>query len=82
MANFFKPDYSSDSGNPFARDENQKLVRRNFWLDMSDSSLILCMTVGVGAHIPNDQKKTHLEDIGRSHLIDQICLQEVLPPEQ
>ena len=81
MVNFFKPDYSSDSSNPFARDENQKLVRRNFWLDMSDRSLILCMTVGVGSHIPNDLKKTHLADVGRSHLIDQICLQEILPPE-
>jgi hypothetical protein len=40
------------------------------------------MTQGVGANLTNDQKRLHLMDIGREHLIDQVCIQEVLPPEK
>jgi hypothetical protein len=40
------------------------------------------MTQGIGLNLTNDQKKIHLADIGRSELIDQICLVEVLPPEK
>jgi hypothetical protein len=39
------------------------------------------MNNGLGAHIPNEQKRLHLIDIGREHLVDDICIQEVLPPE-
>lgn len=81
MPNFFKPDLGEKPDDPFARDDNDKLVRRDYWISMSDQSLILTMTGGVGADIPNDQKRAHLEDIGRSHLIDQVCVQEILPPE-
>ena len=41
-----------------------KLVRRGYWLDMSDRSVIMAMTRGIGAHLTNDQKRTHLNDIG------------------
>lgn len=81
MANFYSPDLGSDAQNPFARDADGKLVRRGFWLDMSDRSLVLAMTQGIGAALTNDQKRLHLEDIKRGHLIDQICIQEILPPE-
>ena len=40
------------------------------------------MTQGVGAHLTNEQKRAHLLDIGRDSLIDQICIQEILPPER
>jgi hypothetical protein len=40
------------------------------------------MTQGLGADLPNEAKRAHLADIGRAHLIDQICLQEILPPEE
>ena len=56
-------------------------MRRGFWLDMSDRSLVLAMTQGIGAPIPNEAKRAHLADLGRAHLIDQVCLQEILPPE-
>ncbi len=56
-------------------------MRRAFWLDMSDRSLVLAMTQGTGANLPNEAKRSHLADIGRDHLIEQICLPEILPPE-
>ena len=82
MDDYYKPDYASDSNSPFARGANGRLVRRSFWLDMSDKSLVLAMTVGIGAEIPNNQKKLHLRDIERAHLIDEICIQEILPPDK
>ena len=81
MSDFYKPDFESDSGNPFARDNKGKLVRANYWLDMSDKSIILIMTHGIGAHLPNSQEQLHLIDIKREHLIEDICVQEILPPE-
>ena len=80
MTNYYKPDFGSNSNNPFARGVDGHLVRRSFWLDMSDKSLILAMTVGIGANLSNEEKKAHLTDINRSHLINEICVQEILPP--
>lgn len=81
MTQFYNPDLGANSNDPFARDADGKLVRRNFWLDMSNRSLVLAMTNGVGAHIPNEQKRAHLADLDRAHLIDDVCVQEILPPE-
>ncbi len=82
MPRFFEPDLSTEPDSPFARDASNKLVRRSYWLDMPDRSLILAMTQGVGANLTNEEKKAHLADIRREHLIDQICIQEILPPEK
>jgi hypothetical protein len=82
MARFYEPDMGRDPDNPFARDADGKLVRRTFWLDLSDRSLILAMTQGLGAPLNNEQKRLHLADIGREHLIDRICTVEILPPEE
>ncbi len=79
---FFKPDLGANPDDPFARDIDGKLVRRSFWMDMSDRSLVLAMTAGVGHTLTASEKRAHLDDIGRSHLIDQICTQEILPPER
>ncbi len=79
---FYSPDLGADPNNPFARDADGKLVRRGFWLDMSDRSLVLAMNQGVGAALNNEQKRAHLQDIGRAHLVDDICVQEILPPER
>jgi hypothetical protein len=81
MARFYQPDLGANPDDPFARDTEAKLVRRSFWLDMSDRSLVLAMTQGLGAPLPNEAKRAHLADLGRDHLIDQVCLQEILPPE-
>ena len=81
MAKFYQPDRGANPDDPFARDAGDKLIRRGYWLDMPDPSVVLAMTQGVGANIRNDHKRLHLKDIGREHLIDQVCVQEVLPPE-
>jgi hypothetical protein len=36
------------------------------------------MTQGIGANLTNDEKRSHLADLKREHLIDQ---QEISPPE-
>jgi hypothetical protein len=48
---------------------------------MNDRSLIMVMTQGIGAHLTNGEKQAHLTDLKRAHLIDQVCIQEILPPE-
>jgi hypothetical protein len=81
MSRFYQPDLGANPDDPFARGTDGKLVRRGFWLDMSDRSLVLAMTQGIGATLTNDEKRTHLADLGREHLIDEVCVQEILPPE-
>ena len=81
MSQFYIPDFDSAPDRPFARDADNKLVRRSFWLDMSDRSIVMALTQGIGAHLSNDQKRAHLADIRRQHLLDDICVQEILPPE-
>jgi hypothetical protein len=80
MPNFYEPDLAANRDDPFARDADGKLVRRGFWLDMGDQSVVLTMTQGVGARLRGEEKRLHLKDIGREHLIEDV-LQEVLPPE-
>ena len=81
MTRFYEPDLGANPDDPFARGADGKLMRRGFWLDMSDRSLVLAMTNGIGAHLTNEQKRAHLADLKRAHLIDQVCIQEILPPE-
>ena len=80
MNQFYEPDLGSEPDNPFARDSAGKLVRRSFWLDMSDQTLTLAMTKGIGAPLRASERRAHLVDIKREHLIDEVC-QEILPPE-
>jgi hypothetical protein len=71
---FYEPDLGANPDNPFARDQEGKLIRRSYWLDMIDRSVVRAMTDGIGAHLTNDQKRAHLADIRREHLVDQVCL--------
>ena len=81
MIRFYQPNLGSEPDSPFARDANNKLIRRGHWLDMNDRSLVLALTQGVGANLTNDEKRAHLSDLKREQLIDQVCVQEILPPE-
>ena len=36
MSDYFKPDFGEVADSPFARNEDGVLVRKSFWLDMSD----------------------------------------------
>jgi hypothetical protein len=82
MTRFYEPDLTVDSNSPFVRDAANKLVRRGYWMDMNDRTLIMVLTQGLGANLTNDEKRAHLIDLKREHLIDQVCTQEILPPEK
>tara|TARA_S200000501_G_C20357868_1_gene540558 strand:+ start:291 stop:536 length:246 start_codon:yes stop_codon:yes gene_type:complete len=78
---FYKPDYGTEPDSPFARDSDNKLVRRNYWYDIQDASIITLFNNGIGANLTNEEKKNHLIDIKKEYLIDEVCVQEILPPE-
>jgi hypothetical protein len=82
MPRFYQPDLTVDPNSPFLRDASNKLVRRSYWMDMNDRTIVMVMTQGIGANLTNDEKRAHLIDLKREHLIDQVCTQEILPPEK
>ena len=82
MSRFYEPDLSVNPDNPFVRDASNKLVRRSYWMDMTDQALVMVMIQGIGANLSNDEKRAHLIDLKRERLIDQVCVQEILPPER
>ena len=82
MIRFYVPDLSVHPDSPFIRDAANKLVRRSYWMDMDDRTLVMVMVNGIGAHPTNDEKRAHLDDLRRGHLIDQVCVQEILPPKR
>jgi hypothetical protein len=84
MPRFYEPGLSVDINSPFVRDGENKLVRlrQGYWMDMNDRTLVMVMTKGVGANLTNDEKRAHLADLKREHLIGQVCTQEILPPER
>lgn len=82
MSRYYEPDLTVDPNSPFVRDAANKLVRRGYWMDMNDRTLVMVMTQGIGANLSNDEKRAHLADLKREHLIDQVCTQEILPPER
>jgi hypothetical protein len=82
MTRFYEPDLGTDPDSPFVRDAADKLVRRSYWMDMNDRTLVMVMVNGIGAHLANDEKRAHLTDLRRAHLIDDVCIQEILPPER
>ena len=81
MARFYQPDLTVNVDSPFVRDGDNKLIRRSYWLGMDDRALVMVMTKGIGANLTNDEKRAHLTDM-REHLIEQVCPQEILPPEK
>jgi hypothetical protein len=82
MSRFYQPYLSVHPDRPFIRNAANKLVRRSYWVDMDDRTLVMVMVSGIGAHLTNDEKRAHLTDLHRQHLIDQVCVQEILPPER
>ena len=82
MTRFFQPDLSENIDSPFVRDGANELVRRSYGLDMDDRTLVIVMVNGIGNNLTNDEKIAHLANLRREHLIDQVCIQEILPPEK
>ena len=42
-----------------------------------DRTLVMVMGNEIGAHLTNEEKRAHLIDLKRQHLIDQVCVQEM-----
>ena len=82
MTRFYEPDLTTNPDSPFIRDGSNKLVRRSYRMDMDNRTLVMVMVKGIGAHLTNDEKRAHLTDLRRERLIDQVCVQEILPPEK
>ena len=82
VSRFYEPALTTNPDSPFVRDASNKVVRRSYWTDMPDSTLVMVMTQGIGANLTNDEKRGHLIDLKRERLIDQVCTQEILPPEK
>ena len=82
MPRFYEPDVTAHFDRPFVRDANNKLIRRSYRPDMDDRTLVMVLTNGIGANLTNDETRAHLVDIRREHLIDQVCVQEILLPEK
>ena len=78
MANFYTPTVEDPPDDPFHRDADGKLVRRSYWLDLSDRSLVMVLNQGLGKKLSYQQKIAHLEDIGRAHLAAEMA--EIEPP--
>ena len=75
-------DLTQKPDSPLVRDGADKLVRRSYWMDMNDRTLVMVMVNGIGAHLANEERRAHLRDLRRDHLIDQVCVQEIMPPEK
>ena len=82
MPNFYRPPLDGNEEDPFARDGDEKLIRRSYWLDLSDRSIVMLMTQGLGTRLTPEEKRAHLIDIRREHLIDRILAPEILPPKR
>ena len=82
MPRFYRPPLDGSEEDPFARDGEDKLIRRAYWLGLSDRSLVQLMTKGIGTRLSADEKRAHLADIRREHLADQILAPEILPPDR
>jgi hypothetical protein len=72
MTRFYQPDLTTSFDNPFIRDGEDKLIRRSYWQDMNDHTLVMVMTNGIGAKLTSEEKKAHLIDLRREHLIEQV----------
>ena len=82
MTDFYRPPLDGFEENPFARDTEDRRIRREYWLSLSDRSLVMLMTKGIGTRLTADEKRAHLKDIRREHLAEQIMAPEILPPER
>lgn len=57
MSRFYEPDLTTNPDSPFVRDASHKLVRRSYWMDMNDRTLVMAMTKGIGPNLTNDEKR-------------------------
>ena len=82
MTRLYELDLTVNPNSPFVRDASNKLVRRAYWMDMTDPTFLMVMTKGIGANLTKEEKRAHLIDLKWEHSIDQVCVQEILSPEK
>ena len=56
MPGFYRPPLDGREEDPFARDGEDKLIRRGYWLGLSDRSLVQLMTKGIGTRLTARRK--------------------------
>jgi hypothetical protein len=47
MSHFYEPDLNEDPNSLFVRDGSNELVRRCYWMDMNDGTLVMVMVNGI-----------------------------------
>jgi hypothetical protein len=62
VAQFYQPDLSENIDSPFTQDGNNKLVRRSYWLDMNDRTLVVVYDT---EHLPNLLKVPGVQSVAR-----------------
>ena len=56
MTRLYELDLTVNPNSPFVRDASHKLVRRAYWMDMTDPTLLMVMTKGIGG-CKSDQRR-------------------------
>jgi hypothetical protein len=59
MPQFYRPPLNGAEQDPFARDGDEKLIRRGYWLGLTDP-IVLLMTQRIGTRLSVDEKRAHL----------------------
>ena len=82
MTRFYEPDLTVDPNGPFVRDASNRLVRRSYWMDMTDQALVMVMTKGIGADLTNDEKRARLIDLKRERRSMRSALKKSCLPKE
>src|SRR5215472_4870431 len=73
MSLFHEPDLTVDPNSPFVRDASNKLARRAYWMDMTDPTLLMVMTI----------TRKAIELAKRGDLVAlRLCLERIVPPRR
>ena len=73
MTRFHEPDLTVDPNSPFIRDASNKLARRAYWMDMTDPTLLMVMTI----------TRKAIELAKRGDLVAlRLCLERIVPPRR
>ena len=56
MTRLYELDLTVNPNSPFVRDASNKLVRRAYWMDMTDPTFLMVMTKGIGANLTKKKR--------------------------
>jgi hypothetical protein len=75
MTRFYEPDLSADPNSPFIRDAGRNAVAPIGWIWTIARSYWV-MVGGIGSHLTIDEKRAHLADLRREHLIERSAFRK------